>query len=80
MSYYCPTCQGLFYNRRLAHCGFCGAAIPEGLRFTSEEITALDKKRFELEEQRAQRERVAAEEEAVRKKAEETGYGFPGIM
>ena len=40
MSYNCPTCQRLLYNRRLKHCGFCGAQIPESLRFTPEEITA----------------------------------------
>lgn len=44
MSYYCPTCQRLLYNRRLKRCGFCDAAIPENLRFTPEEIAAQDKK------------------------------------
>jgi len=56
MSYHCPTCQRLLYNRRLTTCGFCGALIPASLRFTAEEIAALDKKMVELDEQRAQRE------------------------
>ena len=75
MSYNCPTCQRLLYNRRLKHCGFCGAQIPESLRFTPEEITALDKKMAELEAQRIQRERTAAEEEAKRKEAQNQWAG-----
>jgi len=59
----CPSCQRMLYNRRLKACGFCGAPIPEELRFTPEEIAALDRKAAELEEQRRQRERAAAKEE-----------------
>ena len=59
----------MLYNRRLTHCGFCGAQIPDDLRFTPEEIAALDQKMAELEEQRRQRERVAAEEEEARRRA-----------
>jgi len=61
----------MLYNRRLTHCGFCGAQIPESLRFTPEEIAALDLKMAELEEQRRQRERAAAEEEDARQGMEE---------
>ena len=63
MSQHCPSCKRVLYNRRLTHCGFCGAQIPDDLRFTPEEIAALDQRIAELEEQRSQRERVAAEEE-----------------
>ena len=38
----CPNCQRVLYNRRLKCCGFCGATIPEELRFTPEEIAAVD--------------------------------------
>ncbi len=59
----------MLYNRRLTHCGFCGAQIPESLRFTPEEIAALDLKMAELEEQRRQRERAVAEDEEARRRA-----------
>ena len=42
MKYQCPNCRRVLYNRRLKNCGFCGATIPEELRFTPEEIAALD--------------------------------------
>ncbi len=59
MSYHCPSCDRVLYNRRLTHCGFCGVQIPEDLRFAREEIAALDRKSSELEAQRMQRERAA---------------------
>ena len=43
MSYHCPNCQRAIDNRRLTHCGHCGAVIPDRLRFTPEEIAALDR-------------------------------------
>ena len=75
MTHHCPSCQRKLYSRRLKHCGFCDAEIPESLRFTSEEIAALDQKMAELEARRKQRERVAAEEEAARRR----GTGDDGI-
>jgi hypothetical protein len=81
MKYQCPTCQRVLYNRRLKRCGFCGAPIPEGLRFTPEESAALEQKMAELEEQRIQRERAAAAEaEARRKQAEDMGRYLSGII
>jgi predicted nucleic acid-binding Zn ribbon protein len=52
----------VLYNRRLKSCGFCGAPIPDELRFSSEEIAALDRKIAELEKRRNRREREMAEE------------------
>jgi len=52
MSHNCPSCKRVLYNRRLKRCGFCGATIPEELRFTSEETAALERKMEELEESR----------------------------
>jgi len=74
MSYHCPSCQRVLYNRRLSQCGFCGEDIPENLRFTPEEIAALDRETAELEEQRKQREREA--EEARRAEGGDTGVDF----
>ena len=62
MTHDCPTCKRVLYNRRLARCGFCGAPIPQELRFTPEESAELDRKMAELEESRRQRQ-VAQEAE-----------------
>ncbi len=48
----CPSCQRMLYDRRLAQCGYCGAAIPESLQFTLERIAEIDQQMAELEEQR----------------------------
>jgi predicted nucleic acid-binding Zn ribbon protein len=65
MNYNCPKCHRALYNRRLTHCGFCGAAIPDELRFTSEEIAKLDREMGDLEEQRRQRQLAADKKEAA---------------
>ncbi len=81
MSHYCPSCQRVLYNRRLTHCGFCGAPIPQSLRFTPEEIAALDRKMAEMDQQRRERERKAAEEdEARRRDAGDAGAEVAGLM
>ena len=63
MIHHCPNCHRMLYNRRLAKCGFCGAAIPEAMRFTPDECAVIDKKLADLEAERLRRERAAAEEE-----------------
>ena len=72
----------MLYNRRLTHCGFCGAEIPGSLRFTPEEIAALDRKMEEMEEQRRQRERAAAEaeEEKARRRDAGSAGAVAGLM
>lgn len=59
MSHKCPSCQRVLYNRRLAQCGFCGAAIPESLRFTAEEEAALKREEADLDQRRKDRQRAA---------------------
>lgn len=67
-SHHCPSCQRVLYNRRLTQCGFCGAQIPENLRFTAEEIAALNRKMAELEQERKAREEAAAKEAEERRR------------
>jgi hypothetical protein len=62
MKHYCPNCRRVLYNRRLKCCGFCGATIPEGLRFTPEESAALDHEQAVIELFRQRR--ADAEEKA----------------
>lgn len=66
MNNQCPSCQRLLYDRRLLRCGYCGAMIPEGMRFTEERIAEIDQEMAELERQRQERLRIAREEEEER--------------
>ena len=63
MSYQCPKCNGVVYNRRSNICGFCGAELPAGLLFTAEEISALDKDAAEAEARRKRQETAELEAE-----------------
>ena len=82
MTYHCLKCQRALYNRRLTHCGFCGAPIQNEMRFTAEEIAALDRKMAELEEQRRQRQFAAdkEEEEARKRDSGDPGIHFTGFL
>jgi len=68
MRHNCPSCERVLYNRRLKRCGFCGATIPEELRFTPEETAALERKMEELEQ--ARKLRQVAEEAASNARAQ----------
>jgi len=82
MSHCCPRCQRVLYNRRLKDCGFCGATIPEELRFTPEEIAALDREMAVLQERRRQREEAEkqAKENAKRRDAGDTDIDLTGFF
>ena len=66
MSYHCPTCQRMIFNRRLERCEFCGAVIPAELRLSAEEVARLDREMAELAARRKKRD---LEQEEERKKA-----------
>jgi hypothetical protein len=82
MNYLCPSCQRVLYNRRLTHCGFCGAPIPEALRFTPAELAALNREMAELD--RARKARAQAAEKKEKEKRKDTsggpGFDFTGFM
>jgi hypothetical protein len=62
MTVHCPSCNRILYNRRLKNCGFCGALLPENLRFTPAEIAKLEKIEKDLEKSAAERRKKADEE------------------
>lgn len=63
MSYHCPKCNGVIYNRRSKLCGFCGAELPPELLFSPAELEVLDKNAAEhTAEQQTIRARLEAEE------------------
>ena len=72
----------MLYNRRLKNCGFCGAPIPEDLRFTPEESAALEQKMAELEKERRRRQLATdkEEEEKKRREAGDNGAMLSGLM
>ena len=79
-SHQCPNCHRLLYDRCLTHCGYCGAPIPESLRFTEEQIAAIDKDMAELEEQQRQRQLAAEKEEEERSDVGYIGGDMGGLM
>lgn len=62
MNHLCPACQRVLYDRRLANCGYCGAKIPDKLRFSPERIAELEEEMASLEKERRRRAREAEEE------------------
>jgi hypothetical protein len=69
VSVYCPSCNRILYNRRLKKCGFCGALLPENLRFSPEEIAKIEKMEKELERSEAERRKRADQEEEAQRNA-----------
>ena len=80
MSYQCPKCSGVIYNRRLKTCGYCGAELPPELLFSPAELEVLDKNAAEhTAEQQKIRAKLDAEDleaqnAASRQKAFVTGF------
>jgi hypothetical protein len=80
MSYLCPKCSRVIYNRRLKTCGFCGADLPPELLFTAAEIAAMDKKDAALAEEHRKHDEAEREEESRRKVAQRDQLLFgPGF-
>ena len=75
MSYHCPACQRMIFNRRLERCEFCGADTPTELRFSLEEIVELDREMAQLAERRKKRD-LEQEEEHQKKIKNRPGRGF----
>lgn len=65
MKHNCPNRNRVLYNRRLKRCGFCGAVIPEDLRFTPEETAALERKIADVEASRQQQQLAKEAEDAA---------------
>ena len=76
MKVHCPSCDKVLYSRRLARCGFCGAEIPEALRFTEEEIAALDRRLAESAARQEENEREFEEREAKRRAETDSDSAF----
>ena len=67
MSYHCPKCKGVIYNRRNKQCGFCGTELPAELLFTEAEIAVLDKGEEAAKELHRQKQAKEDEEEEERR-------------
>jgi hypothetical protein len=80
MNYNCPACQREIYNRRLTRCGFCGAEIPADLRFSADEIAALDAQMAAFEKQRAEHQRAIDAEKERQRKARDAAASLPRIL
>ncbi len=72
MSYQCPKCSGVIYNRRLKTCGYCGAELPPELLFSAAELEDLDKKETAVVAERQAR--LAADEKERKIAARQRDY------
>jgi len=70
MSAHCPKCNRPVYSRRQKFCGFCGAELPEELKFTEAELTELAKQDAEAAARRKARKLKDEAEEEERRKAD----------
>lgn len=43
MKFACPDCQRPIANRGRTKCDYCGAAIPEAMRFTAKQRAGVDR-------------------------------------
>jgi hypothetical protein len=80
MSVHCPTCSRILYNRRLTKCGFCGAQLPEHVRFTPEEIAKLEKTAKDLEKSAEERRKKADEEYKAQREASDSSIDIGGLL
>ena len=65
MSFHCPNCHGVLYDRKRSICGFCGATVPPELLFTPSQLEVLRQDAEAADQRRQQRE---ADEKARRDK------------
>jgi len=63
----CPACQRVVFNRRLAACEWCTAALPTGIRMSVEEMSAIDAGEAAKAEQRRQALRQADQESRAKR-------------
>lgn len=47
----CPSCNRALYDRTQKKCGYCGAEIPEALRFSKEMVGDLKSGKFSEKDQ-----------------------------
>ncbi len=80
MKVHCPSCDKVLYSRRLKQCAFCGAEIPEALRFSAEEIAALDRSLAESAARRKGNEHEFEEREAKRRADSDSASSFFSLL
>ena len=72
MSYHCPSCHGVLYDRRRKTCGFCGAELPVALLFTAAELERWRHDEAEADER--YRQQKAKEEAEALARAQASAY------
>ncbi|HSU56607.1 MAG TPA: hypothetical protein VLT36_21285 [Candidatus Dormibacteraeota bacterium] len=56
MSFECPNCHGVLYDRKRNTCGFCGATLPPELLFTPAQVEVLRHDANSAEQRRQEKE------------------------
>ena len=74
----CPACGFAVFNRRFAKCESCSAALPNELRYTSEELKSIEAEHESNAKIRQQLVREAAEREAAEAERRRFDGSFDG--
>jgi hypothetical protein len=92
MSYHCPSCQGILYDRKVSVCAHCGADLPPESLFLPSEVEPLDGEapgievpvallaRTWTELSRARGDSKASRQAALRYFRDGLGGGFPSQL
>lgn len=64
----CPACGFTVFNRRVAACESCGAALPAGMRFSDAELAHLEAESARIEKIRRDMAQEAERAEEERRK------------
>lgn len=68
----CPVCSFAVFNRRVATCESCAAALPIEFRYSADELTFID-----AEHERNEKHRQLAREDAEREAQADRLRSFP---
>ncbi len=49
MSFNCPKCNRLVYNRKRKQCGYCGTELPEDFLLSKEQIEEIETQKEEFQ-------------------------------
>jgi CHAT domain-containing protein len=80
----CPACSKALMSRMSKRCNWCGAELPESLRFTEEEINQIkteeNASRAELEANREEHQKKEQKKTIIRGAVDLASHGIFGIL
>ena len=75
----CPHCHRLLYSRQHPRCGYCGGALPEGIRLEDDEIAGIKEEIREIDARRATAKEKEEEDREAARRRNDGGGGAGGL-